>query len=116
MELKVTPHITSDGRIFMKLDIKKDEPDFTRSVRGHPSILKKQGTTELLVNNGDTKVIGGIYFQKTSLTTNQVPLFGRIPVLGWLFKGEADNSTKTELLIFITPKIIPMNYLKDFIQ
>lgn len=104
LSLTVTPKITPDDKVTMKLDVKQDTVGTLYG--GIPSINKKQVTTNVLVDNGGTVVIGGVYTQDTADTVNKVPLFGDIPLLGWLFKNSAKSETKKELLIFITPKIL----------
>jgi len=112
--LKVTPHITSDGSILMKLNVNKSEPDYSNTnYLGEPAILKKEAQTEILVRSGDTVVIGGVYTNKISKTVRKVPLLGDIPVLGWLFKQIDERVERSELLIFITPRI--MNKVKSAI-
>jgi len=107
LELKVTPHITADGSIVMKLEITKQEPDFSRTNRlGDPAIIEKKAQTEVLVRTGETTVIGGIYTKKTSEVELGVPGLSKIPILGYLFKNHAESENKTELLIFVTPRII----------
>ncbi len=106
LALKVKPQITPDGKILMELDVTKDQADFSRAVNGQPPIDTKHVQTEVLVENGGTVVIGGIYTQQTSNSTNKIPLLGDIPVLGYLFKDNARQDNKTELLVFITPKIV----------
>jgi type IV pilus assembly protein PilQ len=107
LELEVTPHITQEGSILMEIKVKKNEPDFSRTgARGDPTILKKEAETQVLVRDGDTTVIGGIYTKKTSDTFVGVPVLSRIPVLGWFFRNTKKNDERTELLIFITPRIV----------
>jgi len=107
MELKVTPHITADGSIIMNLDISKNEPDFSRTdIYGNPAIIKKAAKTEVLVRTGETTVIGGIYTKKTVDSSVGIPYLSRIPVLGYLFKSKGSTVSRTELLIFVTPRII----------
>lgn len=108
LKLEVTPHITMDNRISMKINATKDAPDPAVDVLGQPAILKKEVNTELLVNNGDTIVIGGIITEETGIGQESVPGLSRIPVLGWLFKSKTKRSAKTELLIFITPTIVEL--------
>lgn len=108
LKLEVTPHITMDNRISMKINATKDAPDPAVDVLGQPAILKKEINTELLVNNGDTIVIGGIITEETGIGQESVPGLSRIPVLGWLFKSKTKRSAKTELLIFITPTIVEL--------
>jgi len=71
-----------------------------------PSISKREATTEVLVRDGETTVIGGIFVDESKETTTGIPGLSRIPILGWLFKNEAKTDTKNELLIFLTPKIV----------
>jgi type IV pilus assembly protein PilQ len=107
LNLTVTPHVTADGGVLMKLKLTRDEPDFAQTgARGDPTILKREAATELLIMDGHTAVIGGIYTRNTGLNYNQIPLLGDIPVLGWLFKSRRDTDRRTELLIFITPRIV----------
>ena len=107
LSLVVTPHVTSEGSILMKLDINRDEPDFNnRGARGDPTILKRHANTELLIDDGKTAVIGGIYTRNYGKSYNQVPGLAKIPVIGWLFKKRTDTDRRSELLIFITPRIV----------
>ena len=107
LELEVTPHITQEGSVLMEIKVKKNEPDFSRTgARGDPTILKKEAETQVLVRDGDTTVIGGIYTKKTSDTFTGVPVLSQIPVLGWFFRNTKKNDERTELLIFITPRIV----------
>lgn len=102
--LKVTPQITPDDRVNMKVNVNQDVVGNIYS--GVPSINTKQVSTQVLVDNGGTVVIGGIYTQDESNSKEEVPLFGDIPVLGWFFKTTTTLKAKKELLIFITPKIL----------
>ncbi len=87
--------------------MKKNEPDFSRTgAKGDPTILKKEAETQVLVRDGDTTVIGGIYTKKTSDTVSGVPILSQIPILGWFFRNTKYNDERTELLIFITPRIV----------
>ena len=88
LRLEVTPHITMDRRIAMNIVAKKDAPDWSHTVQGAPAINKKETGTELLVNDGDTIVIGGIIIKEESLSEKRVPWLSSIPVLGWLFRSE----------------------------
>lgn len=109
--LKATPHITADGSILLNIEINKSEPDWSNAnYLGEPSIIKKEAKTEILVKSGDTVVIGGVYTNKTSYTKRGVPGISKVPVLGWLFKSEDHRVERSELLIFLTPKI--MNRVK----
>ncbi|MDD5250399.1 MAG: type IV pilus secretin PilQ [Rhodocyclaceae bacterium] len=109
MALKVTPNITPDGRIMMTLDINKDAPDFANAIAGSVPINTKHVKTDVLVDNGGTVVIGGIFEQIESKQINKVPFFGDIPVLGLLFRNKTTSDQRTELLVFITPKIVADN-------
>jgi len=107
LKLTVVPHITADGSIIMKLDIKKEEPDFSRvNSLGDPAIVKKSATTDVLVRTGETTVIGGIYTKKLQVIDKGVPGLSKIPILGWLFKNRNKSTEKSELLIFVTPRIV----------
>jgi type IV pilus assembly protein PilQ len=106
LSLKVKPQITPDGRVTMSLDINKDTPNTALSTGSGIAIDTKHVKTEVLVENGGTVVIGGIYTQKVSDTTNRVPFFGDLPYIGWLFKNREWVDDKTELLVFITPRIV----------
>jgi type IV pilus assembly protein PilQ len=107
LNLTVKPHVTNEGSIVMNVNITRNEPDFVNvGARGDPTILKKQARTEMLVRDGDTAVIGGIYTRNTGLAYTKVPWFADIPILGWLFKNRRENDDRTELLIFITPRIV----------
>jgi type IV pilus assembly protein PilQ len=108
LKLQVTPHITMDRRIAMKIVAKKDAPDWSRTVQGAPAINKKETGTELLVNDGDTIVIGGIITSEESFSEKRVPGLSRIPVLGWLFKSKSKSTVRNELLIFITTTIVEL--------
>jgi type IV pilus assembly protein PilQ len=104
LKLKVKPQITPDGNIIMDLDINNDSVGATTTAG--IAIDTKHVKTQVLVENGGTVVIGGIYVQTESKNTTKVPLFGDIPVLGNLFKNTANTDNKTELLVFITPRIV----------
>jgi len=104
LSLKVKPQITPEGNVIMTLDVNKDQPG--QQVPGGVQINTKHVKTEVLVENGGTVVIGGIYEQTDRTDTTKVPFFGDIPVLGWLFKNNATTSSKTELLVFITPRVV----------
>jgi type IV pilus assembly protein PilQ len=109
LKLTVTPHVTGDGFVRMEIVVKKDSPDFSKTVGvGVPSIDKKEAKTEVLVKNGEVVVIGGIYTQEQSgPTIAGVPWLYKIPLLGWLFHKRSKTENKRELLIFITPSIQP---------
>jgi type IV pilus assembly protein PilQ len=107
LELNVTPHVTSDGAVAMDVKITRNEPDFGRvGANGDPTILEREAVTQLLVDDGDTAVIGGIYTRNTGRNVDQVPFLGDIPVLGVLFKRRRFREDRNELLIFLTPRIV----------
>jgi type IV pilus assembly protein PilQ len=104
LSLEVTPQITPDDKIILELIVKKDSRG--QVFAGIPSIDRKEISTQILVDNGDTAVLGGVYEQTTSTNVDKVPLLGDIPFVGNLFKRTDKVDNKTELLIFITPRII----------
>jgi type IV pilus assembly protein PilQ len=104
LSLKVKPQITPDGNIIMTLDVAKDSPGTTTP--SGTQINTKHVKTEVLVENGGTVVIGGIYEQTSQTDVTQVPVLGDLPVVGFLFKNRQTSTSKTELLVFITPKIV----------
>jgi type IV pilus assembly protein PilQ len=107
LELRVTPHVTQEGSIQMKVQVTNNQPNpQLTGANGQPSISRREAKTEVLVKDGDTTVIGGIYTRRNSEAWNEVPLLSRIPILGWLFKKKAVTDDRTELLIFITPRIV----------
>jgi type IV pilus assembly protein PilQ len=109
LSLKVKPQITPDGKITMTLDINKDTPNTKLSTGAGVAIDTKHVKTEVLVDNGGTVVIGGIYTQNVSDNTQRIPFFGDLPYIGWLFKNREWIDDKTELLVFITPRIVAEN-------
>jgi type IV pilus assembly protein PilQ len=107
LSLEVTPHITQDGSILMAINAQNNQPDPSNTgANGQPAIQRKEANTQVLVKDGDTTVIGGIYVRRGSTTTAAVPFLSKIPVLGLLFKNTADRDDRQELLIFITPRIL----------
>ncbi len=109
LELKVTPQITPDGRVNLDLAIKQDRRGETLNFDGitaAPSINTQEIGTQVLVNNGETIVLGGIFQHRTNITETKVPLLGDIPFMGWLFRNTERSNSKQELLIFVTPKIL----------
>ena len=105
LSLKVTPQITPDNKILMDLQINQDTAS-AQEFNGVPAILTKEIQTKVLVNNGQTIVLGGIYTQDKTKTISRIPFFGELPVVGILFRNTQIGVTNDELLIFITPKII----------
>jgi type IV pilus assembly protein PilQ len=107
LELRVTPHVTQEGSIQMKINATNNQPNpQLTGANGQPSISRREAKTEVLVKDGETTVIGGIYTRRNSEQFNEVPVLSKIPLLGWLFKKKAVTDDRTELLIFITPRIV----------
>jgi type IV pilus assembly protein PilQ len=109
LRLTVTPQITSEGTIFLNVDVENTLPDYSRATASNgenPALITQQATTQVLVTDGGTVVIGGVIQTQNSLSVSQVPLLGDIPYLGNLFKHRAITSSDTELIFFITPRII----------
>jgi type IV pilus assembly protein PilQ len=104
LRLEVTPQITPEGNVTLDLDVSKDSRG--EATTAGPTIDTKHVKTQVLVENGGTVVIGGIFTQEDREQFNKVPLLGDIPVLGFLFRNKMKYSTRTELLVFITPKIV----------
>ena len=104
LELKVTPTITTDGRVFMNLAIKKD--DIKGFTLGVPSLTKRSITTGVMVNSGDTVVIGGVYEFRNREDIAKLPWLGDVPILGNLFKRKGKSHAKAELLVFVTPRVL----------
>lgn len=106
LRLEITPHVIDGKNLLMKILVKKDEVDTSRNVQGNYFIIKKQTETSLIVQDGETIVISGLTKQRTSGGDTGIPWLKEIPVMGWLFKGEAKSEKMEEVLIFITPKIL----------
>lgn len=106
LKLDVTPHITPDDRIRMDLAINKDSPDFSRSVLGVPPLDTRKIETTVLVDNGETVVLGGVFERTKTKNVEQVPFFGDLPYVGVLFRKNEQRDENKELLIFVTPKIL----------
>jgi type IV pilus assembly protein PilQ len=107
LHLGVKPHVTNEGTVMLTVTVTKNEPDFVNTgARGDPTILKKEAKTTMLVRDGDTAVIGGIYTRNAGLSFTKVPFFSDIPVLGWFFRNRKENDNRTEFLVFLTPRIV----------
>ena len=104
LELKVTPTITTDGRVFMQLNIKKD--DIKAFINGVPSLTKRSVTTGVMVDSGDTVVVGGVYEFRNRADIEKLPWVGDVPWLGNLFKKTNKSHSKAELLVFVTPRVL----------
>ena len=107
LRLEITPHVIDGRNLSMKILVKKDEVDTTRTVEGNPFIIKKQTETSLIVQDGETIVISGLTKQRNLQGTSGVPGLKDVPFLGWLFKSEDKEEKMEEVLIFITPRILP---------
>jgi type IV pilus assembly protein PilQ len=106
LRLTVTPQITSENTIFLNVDVENTTPNFAQEVQGNPELITQQATTQVLVTDGGTVVIGGVIQTQNSIEIDQVPLLGNIPYLGNLFKHTQVNTSNQELIFFITPRII----------
>jgi type IV pilus assembly protein PilQ len=107
LQLLVRPHVTAEGSVAMHVKVNRDEPDFNQtSPRGDPTILKREAETDLLIMDGHTAVIGGIYTRNTGRNLDQVPFFGDIPLIGLLFQRRRASDSRGELVIFLTPRIV----------
>lgn len=110
LSLEATPQITPEGTVRMNLIVKKEEPDWERAIEvggfKNPPIKSSIVETSVVVENGGTVVIGGVFVTKNSDTVSKIPMLGDIPVLGWLFKTKSEAVDRRELLIFITPRLM----------
>ena len=106
LSLTVTPHVTSDNSIYMTIDATKNAADFTEKIDNVPTITTKEMHTEVLVGNGDTTVLAGIYESASTENKKAVPWFSKLPLVGFLFRAFDDKDTINELLVFITPTIV----------
>jgi type IV pilus assembly protein PilQ len=106
LSLEVTPQITPDNRIIMEVKVTKDAPDFLNALNGVPPIEKNEVNAKVLVNDGETVVIGGVFSNLQSKTVDKVPFLGDLPYLGRAFRRDMVTDTKSELLIFLTPRIL----------
>jgi type IV pilus assembly protein PilQ len=108
LKLKVTPHVTSDSSIMLKMEIRKDDVSSILASDGTPGKQTRTADTEVLVRDGETAVIGGIITDTARESVSGIPWFQKIPFVGWLFKSKTAKTQKTELIIFITPKIVQL--------
>ena len=105
--LEVTPHVTPDGSIKMIVKITRDaRGSFRTATNAVPSVDKREASTEVLVRDGETIVIGGIYESENNETSQGVPWAKNLPIIGWLFKNQDTLNVRRELLLFITPTIM----------
>jgi type IV pilus assembly protein PilQ len=106
LRLQVTPQITAEGTIFMNVDVENTTPNFSVQVNGNPELLTQQATTQVLVTDGGTVVLGGVIQTNDAISRQEVPLLGSIPILGNLFSRKSVTTQTQELIFFITPRII----------
>ena len=106
LKLEVTPNVIDDETLKLKIVVNKDEPDFTRTVAGNPTIITRKAETNVILFNGQTTVIGGLSEEKTSTGSQGIPYLKNVPGLGWLFGNKTRANEMDELLIFITPFIL----------
>lgn len=108
--LEVTPQVTKDGNVRLKIKVTKDSADFNNLTVSGPTIDKREAITEVIIRDGETAVIGGIYETQDDVTDSSVPYLSKIPLLGWMFKRDYKKLQKTELVLFITPLILKNLY------
>ncbi|HXR00616.1 MAG TPA: type IV pilus secretin PilQ, partial [Pseudomonas sp.] len=106
LSLEVTPQITPDNRIIMEVKVTKDEPDYVNTVLGVPPIKKNEVNAKVLVADGETIVIGGVFSNTQSKVVDKVPFLGDVPYVGRLFRRDVVSEKKSELLVFLTPRIM----------
>ena len=109
LKLEVTPRLIKEDRdtkIRMKVNFENNEPDFSRTVQGNPSIFKRRQETEVLVGQGQRLVVGGVTNDTADQTVRKVPLLGNVPVLGWLFRSRENSATGEELIVILTPTVV----------
>ena len=106
LTLRVTPQITAVNTVIMQISVENAAPDFSRAVNNIPPINTQRANTTVLVTDGMTTVIGGIYASQQQTNESRTPGLSRIPLLSWLFRQETINDQSSELLIFITPRIM----------
>ena len=106
LSLKVTPQITASNTVIMRVNLENAAPDYSRAINDIPPIDTQRAVTTVLVADGETTVIGGIYLSREQSVQGRTPLLSRVPLLGWLFRREEASDESRELLIFITPRII----------
>jgi type IV pilus assembly protein PilQ len=106
LELEVTPQVTADNSIFMDIKITNNIPLGAAAPNAPPAVSTKEATTQMLVKDGDTAVIGGIYIRNQTTDYQQTPFLGSIPLLGWLFKNVRETDNRSEMLVFITPRVV----------
>lgn len=106
LELQVTPHITSDDKVFMRVVLTNNRADFSSTVQGQPTIQTKEIEADLLVADGDTAVLGGVFQTNQSFNQQRTPGLSKLPILGYLFKNVQETLTRSEQLVFLTPHLL----------
>jgi type IV pilus assembly protein PilQ len=106
LRLQVTPQITAENTIFLNVDVENTTPNFSVQVSGNPELITQQATTQVLVVDGGTVVIGGVIQTQDTINRDQVPFLGDVPVLGNLFRRKSVSTSTQELIFFITPRIL----------
>ena len=106
LKLNVTPQITASNTVIMSITLENASPDFSRAINNIPPIDTQRAVTSILVQDGQTSVIGGIYVSQQQTSQDRTPALYRLPLLGWLFKRDTLSDQSRELLIFITPRIV----------
>jgi len=109
LKLEVTPKLTDEGKISMDIKASNDTPDWSKAAlnpQGNPPIVKSEVESKVVINDGDTVVVGGILRSTESKAVSGWPWLQKIPVLGWLFKTDDTKKQKRQLLIFVTPRIL----------
>lgn len=104
--LVVTPQVTADNKINLAIKVTQSTPDFAQAVDGIPAIVENNADTTVLLENGETTIIGGLFQKSVSNQQGGIPFLNRIPIIGWLFGNSANTNKKKELIIFLTPKLI----------
>jgi type IV pilus assembly protein PilQ len=108
LKLLVTPQITAAGTVIMLINLENSQADFTKAVNGTPPINTQRAVTTVLVADGQTTVIGGVFVTNEQMQQDRTPGLGSIPLIKWLFKRDTTNNTDQELLIFVTPRIVKL--------
>ncbi|MFG0805753.1 type IV pilus secretin PilQ [Pseudomonas fluvialis] len=106
LSLEVTPQITPDNRVIMEVKVNKDEPDFSQAVNGVPPIRKNEVNAKVLINDGETIVLGGVFSNTQTKSVDKVPFLGDLPFIGRVFRRDIVEDKKNELLVFLTPRIM----------
>lgn len=107
LSLNVTPQITHDGGVELAIKVSRDTPGEDSNSPNEESVTKRDINTKLIVNNGDTAVIGGLFTIQKSKTEFRVPFLGKIPIIGWFFRNKSEVSNRSELMVLLTPRILP---------